>query len=225
MKPKKKAPAVVPAPPRYDRRHLTQSEFRALLAVANDEGGLSQMVVRFGYLWGLRASEYGLLTLDCLKNLHDKRLVYVLRAKGGASAWHKAGADDAEVLRDWVNAQYPAARERQPNWPLYPAPFAWRGETLRPISRFTVWRLIQRLCLEAGVDKALAHPHVLRHSRIMHLLESAKAQGLTPGDLMPVVASIVGHASARTTVEHYFSMSEGAAAAVERVTAALLEVE
>jgi len=164
-----------------------------------------------------------MLDLDCLNSLHDRRLVYIRRAKGGLSSWQKVGEGDVAALQTWVRDHYPDPHKRKPNWPLFPAPFAWKGQTLRPVSRFTIWRLIQRLCATSNIERGLAHPHVLRHSRVMHLLENAKAQGLTPGDLTPVVASIVGHTTARTTIEHYFSISEGAQAAVDRVTAALLE--
>lgn len=61
----------------------------------------------------------------------------------------------------------------------------------KPVDRSNVWRSMQRLCREAGVSKAKAHPHSLRHLFACTFYEKEK-------DVMHL-ADILGHKSVNTT--------------------------
>jgi integrase len=64
-----------------------------------------------------------------------------------------------------------------------------------PMSVAALNNLVRRRCLEAGIDRARAHPHVFRHSCAHRLLE----QGNTPRE----IAAYLGHTSSVTTERFY----------------------
>ena len=65
-------------------------------------------------------------------------------------------------------------------------------------SRGWAWLVVQRGCLEAGIDRRLAHPHAFRHGHVVHALKA--------GVPMTAIQDTVGHASIETTA-HYGRLS------------------
>jgi site-specific recombinase XerD len=59
------------------------------------------------------------------------------------------------------------------------------------IDRSNFFRLFQKLTLECGFPKNLAHPHVLRHTRAMEMVRA--------GVSLTIVQQILGHANLNTT--------------------------
>lgn len=59
------------------------------------------------------------------------------------------------------------------------------------INRSNFFKLFQKLTLECGFPKNLAHPHVLRHSRAMEMVRA--------GVPLTIVQAILGHANLNTT--------------------------
>jgi len=68
----------------------------------------------------------------------------------------------------------------------------------RPLTRMTVWKLLQKRSLEAGLDTQV-HPHMLRHSFATHLLQG--------GADVRVVQILLGHSSLNTT-ERYLKITD-----------------
>jgi site-specific recombinase XerD len=46
-------------------------------------------------------------------------------------------------------------------------------ERLFKFSRFTFWRMVRKYVAASGIPAHLAHPHVLKHSIAMQLIDSA----------------------------------------------------
>ncbi|MBN1434197.1 tyrosine-type recombinase/integrase, partial [Candidatus Fermentibacterales bacterium] len=65
---------------------------------------------------------------------------------------------------------------------------SYRG---RPLTRMTVWNVVRRSAIMAGLGDREVHPHTLRHSFATHLLEG--------GADLRVVQELLGHADIRTT--------------------------
>ena len=59
------------------------------------------------------------------------------------------------------------------------------------INRSNFFKLFQKLTLDCGIPKTLAHPHVLRHTRAMELVRA--------GVPLTIVQQILGHANLNTT--------------------------
>jgi integrase/recombinase XerD len=69
-------------------------------------------------------------------------------------------------------------------------PYLFAGRNGKPISRETLWRVLQRRAGAAGL-KGRTYPHILRHSFATHLLRN--------GADLRIVQELLGHASVATT--------------------------
>ncbi|MCJ7525967.1 MAG: site-specific integrase [Candidatus Aminicenantes bacterium] len=77
------------------------------------------------------------------------------------------------------------------------------------IDRSNFFRLFQKLTLECGFSKTLAHPHVLRHTRAMELVRA--------GVPLTIVQQILGHSNLNTTAVYLqFSGQEAKAILKDR---------
>lgn len=65
-----------------------------------------------------------------------------------------------------------------------------KGKTFS-IDRSNFFRIFQKLTLECGFPRTLAHPHVLRHTRAMEMVRA--------GVPLTIVQQILGHANLNTT--------------------------
>ena len=59
------------------------------------------------------------------------------------------------------------------------------------VNRSNFFRLFQKLTLECGFSKTLAHPHVLRHTRVLEMVRA--------GVPLTIVQQILGHSNLNTT--------------------------
>lgn len=73
-----------------------------------------------------------------------------------------------------------------------------------PLTTRAAQLIVAGLCRDAGIPRAKAKPHVLRHSRATHLLED--------GCPLLAVQTLLGHSSPRITAETYLHASAGWAA-------------
>jgi len=195
----------MPKLPRHERKYITEAELRILLKEA--EGStLDHALVSLMYNVALRASEVGLLTLEHATYLHKGKL-YVVRVKGSHSGWLDIHPTTVKAVMAWINDRYPEKRTKEMR--LFPGN-RWRGRPAEGLSRWSVTRAIKRLCHRAGLPDIVAHPHSLRHGRVMHILEAAAA---TPNfhfpTLVPTLAKYLGHAAATTTIEYYMHETKG----------------
>jgi integrase/recombinase XerD len=177
-------PLKGPKQQRYKPSSLGHAEIDALYDVleANAAGGGAAALrdlclIELLYGLGLRISEAIGLKLDHV-NLPEGAVL--VQGKGSKQRMVPLGGKVARSLRRYLEA--------------------WEGrgrtETVllnrfgRPLSRMGAWKIVQRLCLEAGIATAVS-PHTFRHTFATHLIEA--------GADLRSVQEMLGHADISTT--------------------------
>lgn len=194
--------------PRHERRWISKAELEALFKAARHDV-FDYAVVSTVYNAALRASEVGRLILEHTRAL-DRGKLFVKRAKRSKDDWVGIHPKAARALMAWLNECYTEPHQLADTMPVFPAGL-WRGvRSEQGISRWCVNRMITRLSQQAGLPTEIAHPHSLRHGRVMHILEATTAKpNFRPELLMRTLAQYLGHAQATTTIEHYISATTG----------------
>lgn len=202
-----------------------------MVAVARSRGARDRVLLAVMYDCGLRACEVSMLTLEHTTRLHETPPhLYVSRAKGSKSSWWRVSETTRELLKAWIEFCYPDRSQRKKEWSLFPADTRrYKGKRGSALNRFSVYRFVHSVALAAGVPANVAHPHALRHARAQHLLDAADAESRKRGSVfptetvMPLLSAMLGHAAAKTAVEHYVSSTRGAIALMDKVTASALD--
>jgi site-specific recombinase XerD len=141
------------------REYLTQDEVNKLLAASKDatlsrnpqrDHCLLFLMVRHG----LRVSEACQLKLSDIDLEH--RTIYVHRLKKGKPAVHPIyNGGELKSLHDWLKIRKTI---------VSPHDNLFLSEQRSPLSRATVWLMMQKYAKAAGLDNLAIHPHMLRHS-------------------------------------------------------------
>lgn len=137
-------------------KYATKAQIRAFLYAARNSSRDFAMFT-IGYWRGLRASEYGRILITDWKP--ESRRLYVDRVKGGQGAEYPISDDERKALGYWLKVRGDG-----------PGPLFVSKRGLR-ISRQQVFKLVRDYALAAGWPDDLSHPHTLRHSIAVHLLE------------------------------------------------------
>lgn len=199
----------LPAPPRHRRRHLTVEEWRRLLKQARNP--FERALLHVLYDLCLRAHEPGKLVIAHAREL-PRGMMYAPRGKGSRAGWLDVTASTRSAVHEWLKVRYPDVPGRRAEDWLFPARDGRGG-----ISRFTVYRIVQQLGVQAGLSLEMSHPHAIRHGFIMHVMEAGLAKGLSASEIVAYLAPRVGHQTANTTVQHYISETKGAAKLIRDV--------
>ncbi len=162
---------------------LTVDETHRLLKVIKSPR--DKAIFSMLYYCGLRASEPGLLSYADYhpgSALHLDRIM-IRRKKNSLSGETALVPACAEALRGWVR------KRGHVEGPLFPS------RKRKPISRSRIFALMRQYCAAAGIPLSKAHPHVLKHSTVTHLL----------GDQRESIIDAqrhVGHASIQSTMRY-----------------------
>src|SRR5690606_30248943 len=190
----------VPKAQRYKPRALAAAEIAALYDGVSrrlGRGGAEDVsttrlvqrdlaLLELLYGLGLRVSEAVSLTLDAL-HLGDDEDVAVVRGKGNKQRLVPLGRAVRATLRAWLADGRAALARPEVATVLVGA----RG---RPLTRMAAWKIVRRLCVEAGFDAATVEsvsPHTFRHTFATHLIEA--------GADLRAVQELLGHADISTT--------------------------
>jgi site-specific recombinase XerD len=90
-------------------------------------------------------------------------------------------------MRKMVSVPLQAVNELARYLAQYPE---MKGKALS-VNRSNFFRLFQKLTLDCGIPKTLAHPHVLRHTRALEMIRA--------GVPLTIVQQILGHSNLNTT--------------------------
>jgi len=233
-KPKKRktladAPKAPPPKPKHERKYLTEREFRRLLKAARADGLRSEALILVMYETGMRRAEPGLLRLSYAEDLHRGEL-YVFRGKGSRDARMTLSKVCRDALLAWIEEALPKRRYRTGDMFIFPGVVHRggiaediKGRPAKGISGRMVYNIFERLADAAKIPKDVRHPHVLKHSRVQHILNAGFAADIQVEKLYQTIAAIVGHAAARTTIEHYSQATSEEKALVDKVTEGLVK--
>lgn len=175
---------AVRRPPSKLPHALGQGDVGALLAQPADgeaRGLRDRALLELLYACGLRVSEATGLTAPQL-NL-EAGFVTVL-GKGGKERVVPVGGAARKALEEYLTLERPRLVGPRPS------PWVFVRAGGRPISRQTVWKLVRKRSLQAGIGKRVS-PHTLRHTFATHLLGG--------GADLRVVQTLLGHADVGTT--------------------------
>jgi len=227
------APKAPPPKPKHERKHLTEAEWRRLLAAARKEGSRSEALMLAMYETGMRREEPGIMRLSYAEDLHMGEL-YIFRGKGSMDDRMKLTDVARDALLGWIDEVYPDKEKRHPDLFIFPgvAKVSGKSEVIdggygsryrRGISGRQVYNIFNRLADAAGIPDVVRHPHVLKHSRVQHILNAGFKANIQVEKLYQSIAKLVGHAAARTTIEHYSAATSEEKALVDAVTEDLVK--
>jgi integrase/recombinase XerD len=155
---------------------LTQEEVRCLFGVI--ENKRDRVLFRMAYRHGLRASEVGLLSRSDV-DLRTGRIA-VHRLKGSLSGVYPMQADTHKLLKAYLRSRKDVS----------PSLFVSNRQV--PISRYTLWHLMQAYGDAAALPPEKRTFHILKHSIATHLLDA--------GADLAFVRDWLGHANIQNTL-------------------------
>lgn len=173
-----------PKQQRYKPSSLSHAEMDSLYdlleakAAAGEPASLRDLcLIELLYGLGLRISEAIGLKLDHV-NLPESAVL--VQGKGGKQRLVPLGGKVARNLRRYLEAWNGSGRTDT----------VLLNRFGRPLSRMGAWKIVQRLCLEAGITTAVS-PHTFRHTFATHLIEA--------GADLRSVQEMLGHTDISTT--------------------------
>ena len=199
-----RVPAHEPGPPET----LTDGDYLNLLRVPDRrtvQGKRDYAILRVLSDCGLRSVELRRLRARDLRrpraNARHHRL-YV-RGKGGREREVPVPGEVQAALDAWLKV-HPLARGAglRDEQSIFVRLGIHGRDAGEPISAQSIFKLVRRDCLAAGVAERLAHPHALRAYWATRLLEAGVA--------VHVVRERLGHADLRTTARYAASRPEAA---------------
>jgi type 1 fimbriae regulatory protein FimB len=170
------------------REYLTKDELDKLLAASklatrNPERDYCILLLMFRH--GLRVSELCGMKLSDIsietKEFHVKRL------KGCDSGAHELYNGEVPAIRLWL-------AQRAKMGPPAECETLFISERRKPLSRITVWVMIDQVAAAAGLEHLDIHPHMLRHSCGYNLINK--------GTDVRTIQGYLGHRSISSTVRY-----------------------
>ena len=152
------------------------TEEQIILMIGNTENQRDNLLIRLLYASGGRVSEIAALTWA------DVQDGYIIIRHGKGNKQRRVGLSDDTLARLRTFRPIDATDAD----PIFTAKY--RGQ-VRPMSRFTIYKQIQRIGARHGIDGL--HPHMFRHSHGTHAIQNGAA--------IHVVRDTLGHSSIAIT--------------------------
>lgn len=140
-------------------KYLTQEElirFFAQIKSKRDRAMFNLM-----YKYGLRASEVGLLRIEDVDLIRSR--ITIWRLKGGISGEYGIFSDSLKLVKTYLKE-----RDKDFNSILF------LSKKKTAMSRKTIFDLFKYYSSKAKLPRSKKHPHVLRHSIAVHMLDSGQ---------------------------------------------------
>lgn len=148
----------------------------------NPLGRRDHAILELLYATGCRVTE--LVGLD-LHDLDFETGTALVTGKGNKQRLVPIGSYALNAVGVWLEDRMVVRQEGADSGALF---LTVRGNRM---SRQTVWRIVEKAAIAAGIDTNLISPHVLRHSCATHMVEG--------GADLRTVQEMLGHASISTT--------------------------
>ena len=145
--------------------YLSNEQLERFLQAAKEYGPREHAMFLFGVAHGARASEIANLRLTDVNFKTEQ--VHIARLKGsldstqnllkvkGNSLFNEAGA-----FKEWLAVRQPDADN-----------FVFNSQKSTRLNRVTIYKLFKAIARKAGLGESLQHPHVLKHTSAMLLVQ------------------------------------------------------
>jgi integrase/recombinase XerD len=185
--------------------YLSPEQLQKFLEAAKAYGAREHAMFLFAVAHGARASEIANLRLTDInfktEQIHIARLKgsldstqNLLRVKGNALF------NEAAVLKAWLDVREPDTDN-----------FAFNSQKSTQLSRITVYKLFKVIAQKAGLPVALQHPHVLKHTAAMLMVQAGANAFL--------IRQHLGHRSFDSTLAYVNPSDNDASAAAAKAFA------
>ncbi len=138
--------------------YLTKTEVERFFAAIPPMDGRDRLLFEVIYRYGLRRYEAALIRRE-----HVAERVWITRLKGGVSSEYPIHPTTRRLLWEYLGQLGADSR---------PYLFTTRQSKVRPISASTIYQLFRGYAEAAELPADRRHPHVLRHSIAVHLMNA-----------------------------------------------------
>ena len=138
--------------------YLTKVEVERLFGAIPLMDGRNRLLFDVMYRYGLRRREAALIRRE-----HVGERIWITRMKGGISGEYPIHPTTRRLLWEYLEQLGPESR---------PYLFTTRQSDSRPMSASTIYQLFRGYAETAELPMDRRHPHVLRHSIAVHLMNA-----------------------------------------------------
>lgn len=182
--------------------YMTSEQLQRFLEAAKAYGPREHAMFLFAVAHGARAQEICNLRLSDINFANEQ--VHIARLKGSLASTQtllkvKGNSlfDEKAVLKAWLAIREPDADD-----------FVFNSQKSTQLNRITVYKLFKAIARKAGLGETLQHPHVLKHTAAMLMVQQGANAFL--------IRQHLGHRSFDSTLAYVNpSDSEASAAAAK----------
>ena len=182
--------------------YMTGEQLERFLQAAKAYGPREHAMFLFAVAHGARAQEVANLRISDI-NFHNEQ-IHVARLKGSLSSTQtllkvKGNAlfDEKAALKAWLAVRQADADN-----------FVFNSQKSTQMSRVTVFKLFRAIAKKAGLGETLQHPHVLKHTAAMLLVQQGANAFL--------IRQALGHKSFDSTLAYVNPSDADASAALAK---------
>lgn len=147
---------------------LTEDEVQSLLRAAMQDSSpiavRNRVMVYLLYVTGMRISELLILKKESIS--FEENLICI-DGKGGKQRIIPVPVIIIDMIKQYLAHEYQLLINQKQTPLLFPTEYAG---TLHILSRQAFWKILNGICLKAGIQKRIS-PHQLRHSFATHMLK------------------------------------------------------
>ncbi len=152
-------------------RYLLEEEIKQLFTFARQNqspmGQRNKIILYLMYVSGMRVSE--LINLN-VSDIHFDTGFIAVTGKGGKQRMIPIPQPMLVMIREYIQTvQHGIYMRRTTKESDYLFP-VYYGKKIKSITRQACWGIIQKICKNAGIERAIS-PHQLRHSLATHMLQ------------------------------------------------------
>ena len=182
--------------------YMTSDQLEHFLQVAKDRGPREHSMFLFAVAHGARAQEICNLRLTDVNFTNEQ--IHIARLKGSLPSTQnllkvKGNSlfDEKAALRAWLAVRQPDADN-----------YVFNSQKSTQMNRVTVFKLFRAIAKKAGLGETLQHPHVLKHTAAMLLVQQGANAFL--------IRQALGHKSFDSTLAYVNPSDADASAALSK---------
>ena len=182
--------------------YMTGEQLQRFLKAAREYGPREYAMFLFGVAHGARAQEICNLRISDINFQNEQ--VHIARLKGSLASTQtllkvKGNSlfDEKAALKAWLAVRKPDADH-----------FVFNSQKSTQLSRITVYKLFKAIARKAGLGESLQHPHVLKHTAAMLMVQQGANAFL--------IRQHLGHRSFESTLAYVNPTDSEASAAAAK---------